>query len=97
MAPSIGQGQTWQNVSASRVNGSTYTNNTGKPIAVAATVYCDWAGPSSCALLVNGNVILWAATPLANPGEFPFSAIVPNGATYRIIANYGVFDWNELR
>lgn len=93
----LGYGQTWQDVSASRLNGVTYTNNYGRPIAVTATVYCDWSGPSGCSFLINGTIVQWAATPAVNPGEFPFFSIVPNGATYRIIATHGVYNWNELR
>lgn len=38
----IGVGQTWQNVTASRAFGVTYTNTTGKPIVLMISFYWYW-------------------------------------------------------
>jgi len=83
----IGVGQTWQNVTASRSAGVTYTNTTGKPIfvkvvvknTVNATSYVDNIG------ICNHNT------------QTDFTVIVPNGSTYILAANVTFYNWSELR
>ena len=48
----IGVGQTWQDVTASRALGVTYTNTTGKPIHVIAGIFSTNVGTQSAT--VNG-------------------------------------------
>ena len=80
----IGDGQTWQNVTASRAAGTTYTNSTGKPIMM--NVHDN----SSGGVLVVGGVTQNRAT-----NNLFYTAIVPNGATYSF--SLAFTHWNELR
>lgn len=93
-AAGIGYGQTWQNVTGSRVSGTTYTNSTGKPIMVMA-ISAQGAYPG-ISLYIAGT-----AFPAIAGGYHPgsgadvwCSAIIPNGTTYRV-DNFATF-W-ELR
>jgi len=89
---------TWQNVTTSRVTGTTYTNTTGKAIELA--VY----GYSSTAAIQVNIVINSVSIPLMatnSPTTFGGLAIkVPTGATYKIESASGSFTaaaWFELR
>jgi len=89
---SIGVGQTWQNVAASRSSGVTYTNSTGKPIMVAITVGVTGA----TSFLSVDSVSVGAATTVSGFSNLQqLTAIVPNGSTY--IFNGAVDAWAELR
>jgi len=96
----IGEGQTWQTVTASRTLNTTYTNTTGRPIMIA--IYC--AGqPNHCEweLLIDGvqighqGVISVASAAM----RATMTAIVPAGSTYRAnnILNANLQSWGELR
>ena len=96
----IGVNQTWQDVKASRVSGTTYTNTTGKPInvivTVEAAVYNTYYG---AILTINGNLYARSA---GNEGityaAGTISVIIPNGATYKLdISNGLIYNWLELR
>jgi hypothetical protein len=95
--PAIGVGQTWQ--SPSRSLGTTYTNSTGKPIMVAASVRGgDTVGAASA---VVDSITIFTSTTSSCCGVpqisfFPFSFIVPDGSTYRINGT-GLSTWAELR
>lgn len=94
----IGVNQTWQDVTASRAIGTTYTNSTGKPIEVAMTYQCSSAN-SVQGLIING-VIVYASGVNVATFAAGFSLIVPNGATYVTTTNIGTMTkvtWNELR
>ena len=100
----LGVGQTWQNVAASRSAGVTYTNNTGKPIVVYVAVSALNTSLMRCNIFVNGLEVASTTemTTTTNAGSYAnFSAIVPNGSTYKV--NYlgaGAFKmdkWVELR
>ena len=87
----FGSGQTWQELTASRFVNVTYTNSTGRTIAVAI----DSSGNSSTGgiLLVDGVQVFWGT---ATPQATPFFTIVPPGSTYRF--NHTSFSkWLELR
>lgn len=97
---SIGIGQTWQNVTASRALGTTYTNTTGRPIQVIFSAYnANAGGRINC--FINGNIVAIIGT--GTGGDYPyviFTAIIPNGQTYAFSVIAGSFDtlkWNELR
>jgi hypothetical protein len=94
--PMIGWGQTWQDVSGSRLSNTTYTNSTGKPIMV--NVYrtaSDGTSAVSLEVLVGST---WIAVATVNPDindGSTASAIVPDGSDYRFA---GAFTrWTELR
>jgi hypothetical protein len=82
--------QTWQNVAASRVLGTTYTNSTGYPIALSFVTYA--AGPSQ--LSINGAIVAENGA-YASAYGFLFM-IIPNGATYSISGG-SINRWWELR
>jgi len=86
IATALGWGQTWQNVLASRTSGVTYTNTTGRPIAVHA----GQTSFSSRRLTVNGLEVSRQQGDL-----YTCEAIVPPGGTYSM--NAGVNFWFELR
>ncbi len=96
----IGVGQTWQDVTASRVLGTTYTNSTGKPISIE--VYSLMAVANvAWGVHVNGNFIGGQRTDVwsSNSRNTVF-AIVPNNSTYSIVASVGsvtIDKWSELR
>jgi hypothetical protein len=95
----IGVNQTWQDVTASRAIGTTYTNSTGKPIVVAIT-YTNSAGTSVQGLTINGVVTYASGVTTAGTSGAGFTLIVPNGATYVTVSNTGTMTkvtWNELR
>ncbi len=79
----LGVGQTWQNVTASRVSGQTYTNNTGRPIQLYIV-----AGTA-------GSRIQIGSASLSTHGSSLVQPVIPNGVSY----NYsGAFsEWWELR
>jgi isopentenyldiphosphate isomerase len=87
----IGVGQTWQNVTSSRVKNTTYTNSTGKPIQVF--IIFDPKSADSV-LTING-----IAVPTNDNNMEIVSFIVPNSNTYKL-SNWGVYypiKWLELR
>lgn len=94
----IGVGQTWQNVTGSRVLGTTYTNSTGKPIMVSVSYSCNTANTVQ-GLIISDATVYAGAVDVANTSG-GFSLIVPNGATYVTTTNIGVMTlvaWAELR
>ena len=97
--PVLGVGQTWQLVTGSRAASTTYTNTTGKPIAISIRAETTSTTPSD-ALFVVGGVNAWNryCGSIAS-ARFSIMAIVPTGATYSLTLPTGtVFDqWAELR
>lgn len=90
---SIGVGQTWQNVTASRASNTVYTNSTGKPIQVAIIGNQSNTGIS----LTIGGVLVANATMVSGYSQPAWvGGIVPNGATYKINA-VAFSNWAELR
>lgn len=96
----LGVGQTWQNLTSSRSLGTTYTNNTGKPIMV--NVNCT-GQPNHCRMRLRvDNVVVGegGVTSLASGAMYPtVSAIVPNGSTYKAenVLGASLQNWAELR
>ena len=84
----LGVGQTWLNLTSSRLPNTTYTNNTGRPIQVMINYNFGQSGS-----IVLGGVEL----PMADGDTYSFfNFIVPNGTTYRLNGG-GVVSWAELR
>jgi hypothetical protein len=93
-AQAFGIGQTWQDVTASRVLGTTYTNTTGKPIQVSININVTVAN-AFIKLTVNGLVIV--NTQLYEDISC-VSAIIPIGGTYvTSSANNALVSWFELK
>lgn len=80
----FGVGQTWQNVKANRVTGTTYANTTGKPILVVVNTY---EGTS----IVDGVTLRYKGSDT----EGDWSFIVPSGSTYSVTGD--IRSWAELR
>lgn len=92
----IGWGQTWQNVTASRAAGTTYTNSTGRPIMVVISLYNSGDTSFNYQFYVNGTKMIESFG-----GGFSgdtFSAVIPSGDTYRItVSSTAINIWAELR
>lgn len=94
---SIGVGQTWQDLTASRAVNTTYTNSTGKPIMVQVSQWTYDNGAHGI-FYVNGvqiNDLFSIGGDGANTLQC-HSVIVPNGSTYRVEGSTIVL-WTELR
>ena len=92
----IGVGQTWQNLTASRVANTTYTNTTGRPIqiAVCASTSIQF---EIFEMVINGNSILFGRGYFSGSSAFAaITATIPNNATYRL-ATGNINNWLELR
>ncbi len=90
---SLGWSQTWQDVTSSRSLGTTYTNNTGKPILVMVVANPLFQG-QSVSIDVNGTNIVTASL-FSN--AYPISFIVPNNQTYTVTNIGQINQWCELR
>lgn len=97
----LGVGQTWQNLTSSRAVGTTYTNTTGRPIAVSVTGNPSHSAGSSTTIRieVNGAVVSAGGgsggDPIREQGAF---VIVPAGGTYRVTTDRATLNkWYELR
>lgn len=90
----IGVGQTWQNVTASRSAGVTYTNTTGKPIQVI--IVARSGGSTVFTVTVGGETF---ALRYANTQDeySPIIFIVPDGITYSATGGRSIDKWLELR
>lgn len=96
--PSLGKGQTLQDLRGTRSIDATYTNSTGFPIAV----YVRIAGGTSANLYahVNGIEFGGGGSIASNTSIATAFFIVPNGATYRVMASGSSISlqaWSELR
>ncbi|HIC5884229.1 TPA: phage tail protein [Salmonella enterica subsp. enterica serovar Thompson] len=96
--PSLGKGQTLQDLRGSRSIDATYTNSTGFPIAV----YVRISGGYSANLYahVNGIEFGGGGSTASNTSIATAFFIVPNGATYRVMASGAspaLQMWSELR
>ena len=89
----IGVGQSWQDVTASRSSGTTYTNFTGKPIFVQITC-ASTSGSTNLDVFVGSVQIIDYSV---NVGRGTASFVVPNGETYRAVFNTSLNIWAELR
>jgi hypothetical protein len=83
--------QSWQDVSASRSAGVTYTNSTGRPIMVSIRAQ---TGSADCSITVNG-VLAAQALQTAATRNF-LTTIVPNNGTYIMQPSFSNL-WAELR
>ena len=91
---SFGVGQTWQNLTSSRASGVTYTNSTGKPIAVSI-IWTVLSG-SNYFVYVNGVSVI-NIQDYGSIGPYHSFFIVPTGASYTISTTNLIELWAELR
>ena len=97
----FGQGQTWQNVTASRALSTTYTNSTGRPIFVSYSTNPGTASNTPI-ITINGSISVRGTLGVATgTGAIYVSALIPSGDTYAIThlagGTIGTANWNELR
>lgn len=93
----FGTSQTWQDVTGSRVLGTTYTNATSKAIVVSGYVNNTSGGRIS---MTVGGVVLSNFAAASGVPPMPFFAIVPPGATYVLTLTTGtgtLAAWAEMR
>lgn len=92
----IGVGQTWQDVTASRVLGTTYTNSTGKPIMVNIDQQPNPAYTYFQFFINSTRVASLGANSAYSAYPNFTGIIVPNGATYSVSGGT-LNKWFELR
>lgn len=96
----FGVGQTWQDVSGSRVRATTYQNTTGKPIMVNAAVDGSAATLSRIEVSVDNSVwVVVAGSKTSNvfDNNWAFSVVVPDQHYYRVYGGDALHMWVELR
>lgn len=93
---SLGYGQVWTDVTASRALGTTYTNTTGKPILVAIRYASSIS--NAVQIVVNGVTITAQTQGNVSTGAAGM-AIVPPGASYSAppAGTTSALVWLELR
>lgn len=89
----LGLGQTWQNVTAGRVVGTTYTNTTGKPIYIVIQGH-NGGYPFNLQMIINGVTVCSDHRP-AGDGNMRF--IIDNNSTYKASGFPYIASWFELR
>ena len=102
---SLGYGQTWQDLTASRAFATTYTNTTGKPILICITISQTASNNITTATIsVNSLLIITVQVQGAATGgeNFQLTTLVPSGATYIVPTPVGagggsINRWVELR
>ena len=87
VSSSFGIGQTWQDLTNSRVSGVNYTNSTGRPITIAAT---STGRDAVVTFYINGVLIYRSQNTYDGAVNAGGILIVPNGATYRVVATSGL-------
>lgn len=96
-AVSIGVNQTWQDVTASRSAGVTYTNTTGKPIYLSVLANTTSA-PGAIRLTINGIKYLDGNSVDRTGYPVGVCCLIPNASTYEVyLASSSIDKWAELR
>ena len=95
-AAGLGDGQTWQDVTASRAINTTYTNSTGRTIYVVVYYQTSQGGATSTFTLDGYAYSNYAYNiNIANYWAYnTWAFVIPNGSTYRCTAKT---NWRELR
>ena len=91
----VGVGQTWQDVTASRAVGVTYTNTTGKPIMCA--IQHTQGGGTVLTVTISGVSFYVGSAGGATATSDTDTFIVPSGGTYSITGASSSLKWLELR
>ena len=97
---SLGYGQTWQNVVASRALATTFYNDTGRPISFSVTGVAG-STASIWTATINGVLVEfgWGSNTLVSDMN-SVGGIVPPGGSYVVASVLGAItlsSWNELR
>lgn len=80
----FGEGQAWVDVTSQRLENTTYTNTTGKPLLISVVTRPNApSGASSVHLIVDGKIIIGSASYGSNINVYNgASTIVPKDKTY---------------
>lgn len=93
----IGVNQSWQDVTSSRVSGTTYTNTFGKPIEVAVMSSQDTLA-KQLHIVVDGVTRQAYNLPSGIDTRVSLTQIIPNLSTYSVTATGTTISrWSELR
>lgn len=95
LASSVGVGQTWQDVSASRSAGTSYQNTTGAPIQISVTTRFN-----GTVMEVSSDNSTWiGVATTTNDRLHPDTnqVVIPNNYYYRIASGATILVWAELR
>lgn len=95
----IGIGQTWQNLTGSRVLSTTYTNSTSRPILISVVLDINSNITIECQLFVDSLLIQhYHNNPNTSGIGTALLCIVPPGSTYYVTSTGApVISWAELR
>lgn len=98
----LANGQTWQNLTASRVVGTIYTNTTGKSIQILVVInYSADSNQRTGSFIVAGITIcnFQVQSNITGQMSHPTSIVVPAGATYQFTtpSSLYILSWSELR
>ena len=94
---SLGVGQTWQDMTASRALGTIYTNTSGKPIVV--TVSASVTTVNNLIQIMSNGVPAGISTQANQTSQIQAAtATIPNGANYQVPSTgLSLVKWTELR
>jgi len=95
---SVGYGQTWYNLTGSRISSTIYYNLTSRPIAVSGRTAAQTDGVVYVDLVINGVTVAGGGYGRSGAGDNGLDSvfgIVPIGSSYTMIGNIGI--WAELR
>lgn len=99
LSSGLDSGQSWQDVSGSRFEGILYTNTTGNIMNVNIVYHVTSA--ANLQFEVDGMKVCQDNFTSTTARSLTFSAIIPNGSTYRLVLTSGTFtsspEWYELR
>ncbi|HDZ5042731.1 TPA: hypothetical protein RTG66_001568 [Campylobacter jejuni] len=99
----LGFNQKWQDLTTQRKFNVYYTNNTGKPIYINVSIFYDLAASDIFNLLeVDGKNVKFRRLRTGASGHgynntCNLSLIIPNNVRYKMIQNFQVVSWLELR
>ena len=90
----LGVGQTWQDVTASRASGVTYTNSMGKPIFLLVySTNANFAGT----VVINGISVSYTSPSDVAYAMQSVQIPIPDGNTYSVTYFNAGHRWLELR
>lgn len=98
MGAGIGSNQTWQDVTASRSAGTTYTNSTGKPIFISIVGPANTSVTRTISLTIDSKLVMRMHLDNSSNKGYSVSGLVPNGSSYFLTETGNTFtNWSELR
>ena len=94
---SVGYGQTWQDMTASRATGVNYTNTAGKPIFIAVRTQSSVASGTT-SIIVDGLPMQVGYWPTAYAPIGTLYMVIPSGSVYSVsVSGMYLNNWWELR